>query len=286
MFDVREKAISVYLWLFLYFPKVLFTFGKLNSLKPNIEKQTSSIEIMTIQKYPNYEELSSATAQLIIDVLIQKPEALICIASGDTPLGVCKFLAKSDASLFEKCTFVGLDEWVGMNENDEGSCKFGIYENLLKPLKFPAERIKYFDAKSTDLASECQKINEFIASRGGLDVMLVGVGMNGHIALNEPNTSFETYAHVSDLEGITISVGQKYFTKPTVLTKGITLGLKHLQEAKLPILIANGAKKAPVIKKALTEEITEQFPASIIQKIPHSLVMLEQEAAQELQDDN
>ena len=235
---------------------------------------------MTIHKYFDYEELSAETAKIIIDVLNKKPDALICIASGDTPLGVCKFLSKSDPKIFEKCTFVGLDEWVGMDENDEGSCKFGIYEYLLKPLHIPTERIKYFDAKAADLEAECKKINEFIAARGGLDVMLVGVGMNGHIALNEPNTSFETYAHVSDLEEITISVGQKYFKKPTILTQGITLGLKHLQKAKLPILIANGAKKSSVIKKALTEEITEAFPASIFQKIPYSLVVLDQEAAQ------
>ncbi len=237
---------------------------------------------MTINKYENYEELSAAAASLIIEVLRKKTEALICIASGDTPLGVCKYLAKSAPELFSKCTFVGLDEWVGMDENDEGSCKFGIYQYLLKPLNIPQERIKYFDAKASDLELECEKINQFIASHGGLDVMLVGVGMNGHIALNEPNTSFETYAHVSDLEEITISVGQKYFTKPTILTQGITLGLQHLQEAKYPILIANGTKKALVIQKALTQEITEAFPASIIQKIPHSLVMIDHEAAQEL----
>ena len=153
---------------------------------------------------------------------------------------------------------------------------------MLKPLSIPTERIKYFDAKASDLKLECEKINEFITSRGGLDIMLVGVGMNGHIALNEPNTSFETYAHISDLEEITILVGQKYFTKPTILTQGITLGLKHLLEAKYPILMANGVKKAPVIKKALTEQITEAFPATIIQKIPHSLVMLDHDAAQEL----
>lgn len=237
---------------------------------------------MTIHKYQNYEELSAAAATLIIDVLQKKPDALICIASGDTPLGVCNYLGKSDPKLFSKCTFVGLDEWVGMDENDEGSCKFGIYQYLLKPLNIPTERIQYFDAKASDLDLECRKINQFIDSHGGVDVMLVGVGMNGHIALNEPNTSFETYAHVSDLEEITISVGQKYFTKPTILTQGITLGLKHLQEAKYPILIANGIKKASVIKKALTETITEIFPASIIQKIPHSLVMLDYEAAHEL----
>jgi glucosamine-6-phosphate isomerase len=237
---------------------------------------------MTINTFSNYEALSEATANLIIEVLKQKPDALICIASGDTPLGVCKFLAKSDKKLFEKCTFLGLDEWVGMDENDEGSCKYGIYQNLLIPLKFPSERIKYFDAKAQDLASECQKINEFIASRGGLDVMLVGVGMNGHIALNEPNTPFDIYAHVSELEEVTKSVGQKYFTKETILTQGITLGLAHLQEAKLPILIANSSKKTSVIKRALTEAITEQFPASIFQKIENSIVMLDLEAAQEL----
>jgi glucosamine-6-phosphate deaminase len=237
---------------------------------------------MKINTFPDYEALSEATANLIIDVLKQKPDALICIASGDTPLGVCKFLAKSDKKLFEKCTFVGLDEWVGMDENDEGSCKYGIYQNLLIPLNFPSERIKYFDAKAQDLASECQKINEFIASLGGLDVMLVGVGMNGHIALNEPNTPFDIYAHVSDLEEITKSIGQKYFTKDTVLTQGITLGLGHLQEAKLPILIANGNRKAEVINKALNGDVTEQFPASIFQKLEHSIVMLDLEAAQKL----
>ncbi len=237
---------------------------------------------MTINTFPDYKTLSEATANLIIDVLKQKPEAIICIASGDTPLGVCQFLAKSDQKLFEKCTFVGLDEWVGMNENDEGSCKYGIYQNLLIPLNIPAERIKYFDAKAQNLALECQEINEFIASKGGLDVMLVGVGMNGHIALNEPNTPFGIYAHVSDLEEITKSVGQKYFTKDTVLTQGITLGLAHLQEAKLPILMANGLRKVAVINVALTEKITESFPASIFQKLEHSIVMLDLEAAQKL----
>ena len=237
---------------------------------------------MTINTFPNYEDLSQATAHLIIEVLEQKPEALICIASGDTPLGVCKYLAQSDKKLFEKCTFVGLDEWVGMDENDQGSCKYGIYQNLLIPLNFPAERIKYFNAKADDLTLECQKINEFIDSHGGLDVMLVGVGMNGHIALNEPSTSFEINAHVSDLEEITKSVGQKYFIKDTILTQGITLGLGHLQQAKLPILIANGTRKVDVINMALTGEITEKFPASIFQKIDCSIVMLDIGAAQKL----
>ena len=169
-----------------------------------------------------------------------------------------------------------------MDENDEGSCKYGIYQNLLIPLNIPAERIRYFDAKAQDLESECQKINEFIASKDGLDVMLVGVGMNGHIALNEPNTPFDIYAHVSDLEEITKSVGQKYFTKDTILTQGITLGLAHLQEAKWSILIANGLRKASVINVALTDKITEKFPASIFQKLENSTVMLDIEAAQKL----
>jgi glucosamine-6-phosphate deaminase len=237
---------------------------------------------MQIQTFSDYQILSQAAANLIVEVLKSKPTAVICIASGDTPKGVCECLAKEDASLFAKCTFVGLDEWVGMDENDEGSCKYFVYQNLFNPLQIPANRIQYFDAKAQDLATECDKINQFIASVGGLDVMLVGVGMNGHIALNEPGTSFDSYAHVSDLEEVTKTVGQKYFSQNIILTQGITLGLKHLQESKLPILIANGQRKASVIKRAITEPITEQFPASIMQKLPYGLVMLDADAACDL----
>jgi glucosamine-6-phosphate deaminase len=141
------------------------------------------------------------------------------------------------------------------------------------------DQIVSFDVLAENLELECKRINHLIDSRGGLDVMLVGVGTNGHIGMNEPGTLFDTYAHLGELAEETKSVGQKYFSKPTKLAMGITLGLKHLQEAKLPIVMANGQKKAAIIAKALSIKPTEQLPASIVQKIPQAFVMLDQEAA-------
>jgi len=92
----------------------------------------------------------------------------------------------------------------------------------------------------------------------------VGIGMNGHLGLNEPGTSFDTYAHVSDLEEVTASVGQKYFESNTPLTQGITVGLRHVLEAKVAIVIANGAKKKAIIERVLNEPVGENLPASAL----------------------
>jgi glucosamine-6-phosphate isomerase len=240
---------------------------------------------MHLQVFSDYEAMSKHTAEVIIEIVNQKPDAYVCVASGDTPLGTCKALVQAHTEGrvdFSKATFVGLDEWVGMDQNDEGSCKYFVYKNLFEPLGLSDNQILYFDAKATDLEAECLRVNQQIAAHGGLDTMVVGMGMNGHIALNEPGTSFDSYAHVSDLDPITVSVGQKYFSKETPLTQGITLGLRHLSEAGKAILIVNGGRKASILRKALLEPVTEQVPASIFQAIPDSYGFVDQEAASEI----
>jgi glucosamine-6-phosphate deaminase len=238
-----------------------------------------------IQRYSDYNTLSRAGADLILKVLRVKPEGLICIASGDTPKGVCDCLVadvRAGKADFSNCTFVGLDEWVGMDEHDEGSCKHFIYGSLFVPLGLRPEQIVYFDAKAADLEAECAGVNAFIESRGGLDVMLLGVGMNGHLGLNEPGTPFDAYAHVSELDETTKTVGQKYFARKTLLSRGVTLGLRHFQEAGLPILMANGARKAEIIQKALQGPVSTEIPASIVQTLPHALALLDVAAAEKL----
>ena len=109
--------------------------------------------------------------------------------------------------------------------------------------------------------------------------MIVGIGMNGHIGFNEPGVSFDNYSHVIELDDTTVTVGQKYFKSAVDLGKGITLGLKHLQESKKVLLIANGTKKAEVIKKTVEEKMTTSFPASIMQSHPNGFVMVDEQAA-------
>jgi len=236
---------------------------------------------MPLRVFDTADQLAQHTARHIAALLQTKPDATLCLASGDTPIATYHALvelAQTGHANVNECTFVGLDEWVGFGPTDQGSCSFYLYRDLFAPLRLRPEQIQYFDAKATNLGRECQRIDDFIRSRGGLDLLLVGVGLNGHIALNEPGTPFTYYCHVSNLAETTIQVGQKYFATPTELNQGITLGLQHLMDAHEVILMATGQRKAPVIRQALQGPVAEEFPASIIQQHPNAHVWIDAEA--------
>jgi len=236
---------------------------------------------MKINIYPDYKSLSRATADVIRAYITEKKASLVCLASGHTPLGVFDCLiddVKSKRLDLSQCTFVSLDEWIGIPAEQKGSCRAMMDEDFFIPLQIPAEPIRFFDGMAADLPRELERMNTLIAANGGLDIMLVGVGTNGHIAMNEPGTSFDIHAHISTLANETKETGQKYFSTATILSKGITLGLKHFREARLPILMANGQKKAAIIAEALSSPAVETLPASIIHLIDHGFVMLDQEA--------
>jgi galactosamine-6-phosphate isomerase len=235
---------------------------------------------MQYQVFKTYDELSEQTAQTVIELIKEKPNATICVASGETPLlSFKKIVEKSSELDLSQVTFVALDEWVGIDRSNSGSCGYFIEQNLIKPLGLEAHQIHYFDGMSADLDSECAKMDEFVATHGGLDLIVVGVGINGHIGLNEPGSSFDLYAHVSQLAQMTIDVGQKYFSSTTALTQGITIGLKHVLEAKKAILIANGPKKGPIIQQLLASEISEDLPATVFKKHHNGLVWVDEALA-------
>lgn len=235
---------------------------------------------MDLRIFENYDQLSIYTAEFIIDYVKQKPSAVIVVPSGDSPkLTFQKIVEMSDSSLFENTTIIGLDEWVGISPDNEGSCGNFIRKFLISPLNNSKVETHFFNQLADDLESECTKMNDIIEAKGGIDIMLVGIGLNGHIGLNEPNTAWNLYAHLSVLAEMTVTTGQKYFNESTELTHGITLGLKHLQEAKHPILIANGLKKAEIIRQTITHEVSEEIPSTILQTIPQSHIWLDAEAA-------
>ncbi|WP_080058693.1 glucosamine-6-phosphate deaminase [Spirosoma aerolatum] len=236
---------------------------------------------MTIQKFPDHDTLSQHTAEYIAALINKKPNALLCLASGDTPIETYHrlvALAKAGKVDVSQCTFVGLDEWVGFGPDDFGSCSYYVFRDLFNPLQLRPDQIHVFDAKSADLSAECAKIDALIRAHGGLDLLLVGMGMNGHIALNEPGTPFNLGCHVSQLAESTITVGQKYFDKETTLTQGITVGLRHLAEARDVILLVSGEKKASKLREALTGPITNEVPASIMQTHPNGRVWVDEAA--------
>ena len=237
---------------------------------------------MTTRIYPDYESLSRATADLVTEYIKNKKDSWVCLASGHTPIGVFKFLlndVKHENLNLSHCKFFSLDEWIGIDPSDSGSCLSMLKKDFFGPLSIPIEQIEFFNVLSENLEEECDRINRLIHQHGGLDIMLVGVGTNGHIGMNEPGTPFDACAHVGELAEETKNTGQKYFSKPTQLSIGITLGLQHLAESKLPIIMANGKGKAPIMKTVLKESPSERVPATISQTIKQGYIMLDREAA-------
>ena len=232
--------------------------------------------------FKEYDTLSLYAAEEIIRLVKSKPDAVICFASGDTPRLAYKLLVEKsriEKIDFSRVTLIGLDEWVGIPPANEGSCHYFLETNLIDQLNFTESNIRLFDALSEDLRQECDRMDAVIDSKSGIDLMLVGLGMNGHIGFNEPGASFNNYSQVITLDNITTSVGQKYFNQATTLQQGITLGLKHLSEAKRVLLLANGNRKATIIKKVLEEEVNALVPGSIIRLHSNSAVLIDEEAA-------
>jgi glucosamine-6-phosphate isomerase len=237
---------------------------------------------MQLSTFPDSITLAHAAAEIILKIVKENPAALICCASGETPLPTFKALievAKEEKADFSGIKFIALDEWIGIGPLNSGSCQYFLKNFLTDPLNLKPSQLHFFNALSSNLAAECLAADSFIRQHGGLDLILVGVGLNGHIGLNEPGVSPDLYSHVIELDPVTAQVGQKYFTESTPLTRGITLGLKHFSEAKKAIVMATGRKKSEVMKKVLTDPISPQLPATIVRTHPDGIVMLDQDAA-------
>ncbi len=237
---------------------------------------------MQITVADTYNAMSKKVADDIVQLMqtIEKP--LICVASGDSPAGLYKELVQKVNTKrldISDWYFVSLDEWAGMNENDEGSCRFHLNNQLFYPLQVPTERISFFDGRENDLQLQCHIVENFITEHGGIDVAIVGLGMNGHVGMNEPFTSAALHSHVTDIDPITQQTGQKYFKEPRQLTHGVTLGLATLRESRHIILLVNGKHKAQIAQKVLEGEISEGLPASLLRNHADLKVYLDKEAA-------
>lgn len=226
--------------------------------------------------------MSEQAAKDVTEFMGSFKNPLLCAASGDSPAGVYKNivgLADRNEVDISGWSFVGLDEWVGLNGNNEGSCRFYLDQQLFHPLDIPANRISFFDGAAGDLEKECSDVEGFIDRHQGIDVAILGLGMNGHIGMNEPGTSATLRSHVTNLDPMTQTVGQKYFKKEQKLTKGITLGLATLMESKYVIVVVSGEHKAEIVKQMLAAEMSEKLPCTLFRHHPRLRIYLDKPAA-------
>jgi glucosamine-6-phosphate isomerase len=237
---------------------------------------------MQIQISPDYETLSRQVALEVLATVQSNAAAVLCLATGDTPRLAYQLLAEMSIRAgvsFSQCTFIGLDEWVGIPPEMEGSCRFFLQQHLFIPLGIPELQVHLFNGMSANLADECTRVGAAIKRAGGIDLMLVGVGMNGHIGFNEPGVPADLDAHVITLDETTRSVGQKYFRTAASIGQGITLGLRQVLQSRRLILMANGTKKAEIVRKALEEEVSINIPATLMRTHPNAVAMIDRQAA-------
>lgn len=230
----------------------------------------------------NYDEMSKATAKFIIEYVNHKPDSMLCLAGGDTPLRTFDYLVEAEKNGrvdFSQCKFVSLDEWVGLGKNVKGSCQETLYRSLYDRITIAEEQICFFNGLAVDMEEECKRMDRFITTQGKIDLILLGIGLNGHLGFNEPNVNPKLHSHVVELDSVTKEVSSKYFEEKVEVKQGISLGLQHIVEANIVILMANGAKKAEIIKETVEGEKTIKVPSSLLQELSNVHFFLDKEAA-------
>lgn len=234
----------------------------------------------------DFEAMSRRSAELICEVVREKPDALISLPAGSTAartFQLLKEMSDNGEADFSRAHFVALDEWLDLDDESE-NCDAFMRKNFYGPLGIPDAHITRFDIHADDLDAACKAVDKVIFAHGGVDVMLLGVGMNGHLGLNEPNSDFSLYSKVIDLDPVTAQVGQKYFSSATKLTRGITLGVRHMFDCKRVILQIGGAHKADIVERVYRTAPTEDIPATVLKLVPHGMVVLDRDAAGKILD--
>ena len=232
--------------------------------------------------YDTYNLMCTAAAEASIKLFNQINDVLVCPASGDTPSGLFReWVRRGKAGDFDatKLSFVGLDEWMGMNGQDEGSCREYLDRQLFQPLEVANERICFFDGRSQDPEAECGKTEQFITAGNGIDLCILGLGQNGHIGMNEPGVDPGRSSHIATISAETAAVGQKYFSSNKKLEQGLTLGVSSILASKEIYLLVSGEKKAKAVKQLIESEITNSFPASFLKTHSNCTVYLDKDAA-------
>ncbi len=209
-------------------------------------------------------ELNELASALIVNQLKNVPRSLVCAATGNSPTGVYKKLVEKKASIASgELSFIKLDEWYGLGARDAGSCEYYLQQHLLQPLEIPEERYMAFDGMNTDSGAECSRVNGYLDQHGPIDICILGIGKNGHIAFNEPAEVLEPRAHLGTLSttSLTHTMVQDTDVKPQF---GLTLGMADILQSRKIILLANGTAKRQVMELLFEQKISTQFPASFL----------------------
>ena len=235
----------------------------------------------------NYEQISKVAAQIVVDVLNAKPNAVLGVATGSTPLGLYQELVRLHQSAnldFSRVTTFNLDEYVGLPVSHPQSYHYFMHENFFKHVNIQPQNINIPSGTTSNYPAFCDWYERRIAECGGIDLQILGIGSDGHIAFNEPTSSMTSRTRLKTLAKQTIDDNARFFDKrEDVPVYAITMGVGTILDARKLILLATGKSKATAIAKTIEGPITSMVTASALQQHRDAKILIDEDAASELE---
>lgn len=231
----------------------------------------------------DYEEMSAKAFEVMAEVVKNKSDAVLGLATGSTPIGLYKQMIKDheeNGTSYKNVKTVNLDEYAGLDYSSDQSYVYFMRDNLFDHIDIDLKNTNIEDGKAKDRQAECDRYNKLL---DGLqpDIQVLGIGSNGHIAFNEPGTPFGSVTHIVDLTESTIKDNSRMFNSiDEVPRQAFTMGLKNIMNAKKILILANGANKAKAVYGLVKGEITESVPASVLQLHPDCVLVCDEAAAE------
>ncbi|MGN1266574.1 MAG: glucosamine-6-phosphate deaminase [Dorea sp.] len=237
---------------------------------------------MVIYKVKDYEEMSRKAAAIIAAQVIAKPNCILGLATGSSPVGTYQNLIKAyeNGDLdFSNVTSINLDEYKGLSPENDQSYRYFMNKNLFDHINIDKNNTYVPNGLEPDAEKACSEYNELIANCAGIDLQLLGLGPNGHIGFNEPDSIFIAGTHCVDLTESTIEANKRFFeSADDVPRQAYTMGIQNIMSAKKIVVVVSGANKAESLAKAINGPIDPQVPASILQ-LHNDVIIVADEAA-------
>lgn len=235
---------------------------------------------MKIEVLGSYDEISARAADIVLAGLKANHRLLLGAATGNSPTGLYARLAESarkSPALFSELRVMKLDEWYGLPPTDPATCESYIRKNLLQPLKIGHDRYFSFDSDAEDAGSECVALRDMLDREGPIDVCVLGLGTNGHIAFNEPAPALAAHPHVATLakssQNHSMVAG-----RAVTPDRGLTIGMAGILKSRMILLLVSGASKREIFQSLRSPVISTEIPASFLWLHPNAICMVDREA--------
>ncbi|MFD1067123.1 glucosamine-6-phosphate deaminase [Oceanobacillus locisalsi] len=241
---------------------------------------------MNIIQAKDYKEMGQIAAKKIMEQVNAKPESVLGLATGSTPEGLYEEIIqahKDDNVSFKDVTTFNLDEYVGLDKDNHQSYYYYMHHLLFNHIDINGGQVNLPNGDALDLQEECNRYEKAIKQADGIDIQILGIGLNGHIGFNEPGTPFSMQTHIVDLDESTRQANARFFDSiDDVPLQAITMGIDTIMQSKQIILIVSGLQKAEALKQLVNGPVTEDFPASILQKHANVTIIADQDALSKL----